>query len=144
MSNDAGVKRAREPNSQAGRAYPSLLDALFVLSVSAVVVLFLLYLATTLLEQSHFKNDLAEIISEVWKKVLIGGGGASAASVALRRYVFQSRPTLNYLIWIPATTATLVVGLFVVEKGHSQTASQTRENCDNRARSNPVRGRTLQ
>jgi hypothetical protein len=91
------------------------LDALFVLSVSAVVVLFLLYLATTVLGQSQFGNDLAKIISEFWKKVLIGGG-AGAASVALRKYVFQSRPTLNYVIWIPATTAALIIGLFVVER----------------------------
>ncbi len=116
MSNGTEGTRAREPNPRAGRTYPSLLDALFVLSVSAMVVLFLLYVATTVLGQSQFGKDLAKIISEVWKKVLIGGSGAGAASVAIRRYVFQSRPTLNYVIWVPATTAALIVGLFVVER----------------------------
>lgn len=125
MSNGIGNRRTRDPHPQPGTTYPSLLDALFVLSVSAVLVLFLLYLATTVRGQSQFRDDLAKILSEVWTKVVIAGGGAGTASVALRKYVFQSRPTLNYVIWIPATAAALILGLFVVEKAVPKPANKT-------------------
>ncbi len=101
------------------KSNPTPLDVLFILSASAVLLLLLLWMATTLAGHVLFTDVpqwLKDIVSEVWKKVLIGSAGAGAAVLALRRYLFQSRPTLNYLIWIPVTTAILIVALFAVEK----------------------------
>ena len=97
---------------------PTPLDALFILSASVTLLLLLLWIATLLAGHPLFTDLppwLKSIVSELWTKVLVGSGGASAAVLALRKYVFQARPTLNYLIWIPVTTAILIVALFAVE-----------------------------
>ncbi len=98
---------------------PTPLDVLFVLSASVVLLLLLLWMATTLAGRPMFTDLppwLKSIVSELWTKVLVGSGVAGAAVLALRKYVLQARPTLNYLIWTPVTTAILIVALFAVEK----------------------------
>ncbi len=70
---------------------------------------------------------LTSIVSELWTKVLLGSGAAAAAGIlALRKYLLGSSATLNYLIWIPVTTAALIAALFVVERAvPSQQKPQT-------------------
>jgi len=107
------------PDPQSKRANPTPLDVLFILSASVVLLLLLLWMATSIAGHPLFTDLppwLKSIVSELWSKVLVGSAGAGAAVLALRKYLFQLRPTLNYLIWIPATTAVLIVALFAVEK----------------------------
>lgn len=117
------TKKESEPavgsGPQSGKSNPTPLDVLFILAASVVLLLLLLWMATSLAGHPLFTDLppwLTSIVSELWTKVLVGSAGAGAAVLALRKYLFQSRPPLNYLIWIPATTAVLIVALFAVEK----------------------------
>jgi hypothetical protein len=119
MSTEKKPEPAVGSDPQSGKSNPTPLDVLFILSASVVLLLLLLWMATTLAGHGLFTDVpqwLKDIVSELWKKVLVGSAGAGAGVLALRRYLFQSRPTLNYLIWIPVTTAMLIVALFAVEK----------------------------
>lgn len=99
---------------------PTPLDALFILSASVALLLLLLWIATSLLGLPLFTDLpqwLKDAVSEVWKKVLIGSGTAAtaAATLALRNWLYKTRPAPNYLVWIPAFTAMLIAALLAVE-----------------------------
>jgi hypothetical protein len=107
------------PDPQSGKANPTPLDVLFILAASVVLLLLLLWMATSIAGHPLFTDLppwLKSIVSELWTKVLVGSAGAGAGILALRKYIFQSRPSLNYMIWIPATTFGLIIALFAVEQ----------------------------
>ena len=119
MPNEKDPGPAVGPDPQSGKGNPTPLDVLFILSASVVLLLLLLWMVTTLSGRPLFTDLppwLKSIVSELWTKVIVGSATAGAAILALRKYLFESRPSLNYMIWIPATTFGLIIALFAVEQ----------------------------
>ena len=119
MSRELGTDPTRETYPPSRKINPTPLDALFILSASVVLLLLLLWIATTLLGNTQFADALKLLksaVSELWTKVIVGSAGAGTAILALRQYLFKTRPSLNYMTWIPATTFGLIVALFTVEQ----------------------------
>jgi hypothetical protein len=115
-----GPRNHRVPNpSNLANTNPTPLDALFILSASVTLLLLLLWIATSLLGiPLNPPQWLKDAVSEVWKKVLIGSGtaGTAAATLALRKWLYKTRPAPNYLVWIPAFTAILIALLVAVQR----------------------------
>src|SRR5271163_1498433 len=100
---------------------PTPLDALFILGASVTLLLLLLWIATSLVGHPLFTDLpqwIRDLLSEAWKRVLVGSGTAAtaAATLALRNWLYKTRPTPNYFVAIPVATAMLMVGLVAAEK----------------------------
>lgn len=116
MANVPVIPPEHHPDSASkdGRSNPTPLDALFIVSASVTLLLFLLWVlqggGTQFSNPPHF---LVAMVNSVWAKVSLAGG--SGAALILRRYVDKS-PAPNYLIWIPSFMGMMIAALFLLSK----------------------------
>jgi hypothetical protein len=116
-----GTHGPKHPAPKVENTKPTPLDVLFILSAAVTLLLLLLWIMTSLLGLPLFTDLppwLKDAVKEVWQKALVGSGtaGTAVATLALRNWIYKSRPAPNYLIWIPAFTAMLIAGLVAVKQ----------------------------
>jgi hypothetical protein len=109
---DSGQPAPAASGNTTWRAAP--LDVLFVLSVSLILVLMILWIATTLAGHPLFAQPpqwIQDLVSTVWQKAILGSGvaGTAAAALALRKWLYNDHPAPNYLVCIPCFTVGLMV-----------------------------------
>ena len=76
---------APAPVSHSGKVNPTPLDVLFIFVASSVLLLFLLWIAATVLRlplSQDLLGLLKSTVSEVWKQVIVGTAGAGTAILA--------------------------------------------------------------
>ncbi len=96
---------------------PTPLDTLFIVFVSAFLLLLLLWIAGQLAGRDLFTELpgwMKSAVNGIWSKVLLGAG--SAGALALRKWMYGSRPSPNYLLWIPAFMIFFAVALFLLKQ----------------------------
>ncbi len=97
-----------------GAAKPTALDSLFILFASILVLFLLIWTASVLMGRELFTDLptwLKDAVSSIWSKVILGSG--TAGTLVLRKWL-DKRPSINYLLWIPAFTIFFALVLFLV------------------------------
>jgi hypothetical protein len=93
---------------------PTPLDAIFIVSASVALLLFLLWIleggGTRFSNAPHF---LEVMVNSLWTKLSFAGGSAVAL---LLRWLFVKQPSPNYIIWIPSFIVFLIVALYMLSK----------------------------
>ena len=93
---------------------PTPLDALFILSASITILLFLLWALPG--NGARFGNPppfLLAMVKSVWTKLSFAA--SSASLLPLRKFI-EKRPSPNYLLWIPGFVTFMIVALFALSK----------------------------
>ena len=97
-------------------ANPTPLDSLFILFASVFLLLLLLWIASQLAGRDLFTQLppwVNDVVKGIWSKVIVGTG--TAGTLALRKWLYKSTPSPNYLLWIPGFTIFFMLALFLVK-----------------------------
>lgn len=101
---------------------PTPLDVLFILSASITILLFLLWVLPG--NGTRFSNPpqfILTMVKSIWAKLSFAAG--SATVLVIRKFV-ETRPSPNYLLWIPGFVMFMIVALFALSKALPAQSSQ--------------------
>jgi hypothetical protein len=113
---DPGASRKRKQTSVTpgfAGASPTPLDTLFILFASVFLLLLLLWILYGD-RYGHLPGWVEDSVKGIWSKVIVGAG--AAGTLALRKWLYKSTPSPNYLLWIPGITILLIGTLFLVKQ----------------------------